>query len=165
MEIWRHLHLNQYPHLMKLSKNFTLAELENSAYATRNDLDNRIPESLLPLVQALVTNVLQPVRDLLKEPVIVSSGYRSYQVNKGVGGSPRSQHMRAEAADLVPVRMSVPAAFKKIAASDIPFDQLILEFGRWIHISHRKEGPQRRQVLIAKRENGRTVYEPFQPQP
>lgn len=149
---------------MKLSKNFKLAEFERSGYASRNGIDNTIPEKLLPNVQALVTHVVQPVRDLLGEPVVVTSGYRSYKVNKGVGSkNPRSQHMSAEAADIRPVRTSVQAAFKKIAASDIPFDQLILEFGSWIHISHRNGGPQRRQIFIATLKNDRTVYEPFNP--
>ncbi len=148
---------------MKLSKNFKLEEFERSAYAARNDLSNRVPESLLPNLQDLVDRAVQPVRDLLGEGVVISSGYRSLAVNKGIGGSPRSQHMNAEAADLQPVRMSVQAAFRKIALSDIPFDQLILEFGEWIHISHRRGGPQRRQVLIASRINGKVIYTPWQP--
>lgn len=147
--------------MMKLSKNFTLDEFEHSAYAVRHDLDNRLPEALLPHTQALVEQLVQPFRELLGEGLIVTSGYRSYAVNKGIGGSPRSQHIRGEAADVVPVRLSVPAAFEKLAASELPFDQAILEFDRWIHISHRYGGPQRGQLLVARRQNGRTVYTPY----
>ena len=47
--------------------------------------------------------------------------------------------------------------FEAIRQSDIPYDQLILEFG-WIHCSHSPDGHQRRQALIVYKDGGKISY-------
>lgn len=84
---------------MRLSPNFTLAEFEASDTAVRLGIDNRVPQPLLGNVQRLVTQILQPLREQTGAAVRISSGYRSPKLNAAVGGSTRSQHMHALAAD------------------------------------------------------------------
>lgn len=92
---------------------------------------------------------LEKVRELLgNKPIMISSGYRSPAVNKRVRGSKTSAHCLGYAADFdAPAGMSHYDAAKKIAASDILFDQLILEYG-WIHISF---DPRFRHQIMTKK--------------
>ena len=147
---------------MKLSKNFSLSEFEKSQTATRLGIDNSIPEDRILSIQALVENVLQPVRDRFG-PVIISSGYRSPELNKAIGGSSKSQHSKAEAADF-----EVPGVSNKELAEWIEkncrFDQLILEFytpgdpnSGWVHCSMSLEH-NRKETLTASRVDGKVVY-------
>jgi hypothetical protein len=133
---------------MQLSDNFTLAEMTRSQTAARFGLDNTPDEIVITNLRNLTVIVLEQIRTLLGVPLAINSGYRSIAVNRKVGGAKTSQHVKGEAADFVPVGMSVEEAFRKIAASGIPFDQLIEE-GTWIHISYRTSKPNRRQILRA----------------
>lgn len=91
---------------------------------------------------------LEKVRALLGGPLMISSGYRSPAVNKAVRGVSTSAHCLGYAADFdPPAGMSHYDAAVKIAHSDIPFDQLILEFG-WIHISF---DPRLRHQIMTKK--------------
>lgn len=147
---------------MKLTKNFSLSEFEKSNTALRLGIDNSIPEEYVLRLQGLAENVLQPVRDHFG-PVIVSSGYRSPELNKAIKGSSKSQHCSAEAADF-----EVPGVSNKEVAQWIVdncrFDQLILEFydpedpnSGWIHCSFSLEYC-RYETLTATKENGKTKY-------
>ena len=142
---------------MKIGKYFTLEELTRSQAASRNGLDNSPSNSQLDALKSLVRNILDPLREGLGRPVNVNSGFRSERVNKLVGGSSTSQHRFGEAADIVVPGMSVTQVIDKIQELKLPYDQVIDEFGSWVHISY---GPrQRRQMLRARRNSaGKTVY-------
>ena len=147
---------------MKLSQNFSLAELEKSQTATRNGINNAAPAVDIPKLKALAENVLQPVRDKWG-PVIISSGYRSPDLNKVIGGSNTSQHTLCEAADFE-VRGESNLKIARWIEETLDFDQLILEFyvpgepnSGWIHCSYKKEG-NRKQTLTASRVDGRVQY-------
>jgi len=146
---------------MRLSKNFTLAELTKTSVRT----DNMPDAGALDALFALCKEVLQPLRDALGKPIYVSSGYRSPKVNAVIGGSSNSQHCKGQAADFECFGMSNYELAKAVISNKIPFDQLILEFytpgipnSGWVHVSYRADGKNRFQVLSAVRENGRTVY-------
>lgn len=131
---------------MNLSKNFTLDEMTLSQTAERKGIKNIPPPNV---VKALIhtCNQLEKVRDLLKAPILVSSGYRSPLLNKDVGGSSTSQHVLGQAVDFVAPKFGTPREIvEAIKNSNIVFDQLILEFDRWVHISF-KETNNRKQVL------------------
>ena len=139
---------------MQLSENFNLAEFEKSSTATRLEIPNKIPRAYIPNVQELVHNVLQPVRNEFG-PVVITSGYRSKLLNEKVGGSKRSEHMQAKAADFyVPTVPLIEVA--EWIRDNCEFNQLILEFGQWIHCSYSHNN--KKQVLTAKKVGGKTVY-------
>jgi len=140
-----------------LSDNFSLAELTK----TNTGLPNALPEHLYTNLQSLVDNVLQPARDALGA-ILVTSGYRSPEVNVKIGGSKTSQHCLAQAADLK-FKGGNDVLFNWIK-ENTDFDQLIWEFGTddapsWVHVSYSPR--HRKQILKAVKVNGRTKYLPF----
>tara|TARA_R100001086_G_scaffold74763_1_gene36091 strand:- start:25 stop:492 length:468 start_codon:yes stop_codon:yes gene_type:complete len=146
---------------MILSKNFTLQEFTKSVTAIRNDIDNSPNAEHIRNIQLLVKFVLQPLREGLNKPIRITSGYRSENLNKLIKGSKRSQHCKGQAADLqfrVDGVMNNNAIWDKVIELDLPFDQMINEFEfSWIHISYNHEH-NRKSLLEAYKENGRTKY-------
>ncbi len=146
---------------MKLSKNFTLAEITHSNTAKRLGIKNEPTKEHLQNIQKLVTRVVQPIRSAIG-PVRVSSGYRNPNLNRAIGGSVKSQHCRGQALDLQFWKggvMNNKAIYDWVLSSGIDFDQMINEFDySWIHISF-SEYKNRKQVLEAyKDEDGDTKY-------
>ena len=156
---------------MRISKNFTLAELIKSNTATRLGIYNAPDKEGMHKLRLLATELLQPLRNAVG-PLRVTSGYRSENLNKAIGGSNKSQHTKCEAVDLQFVKrgkMDNMKIYNAIINHAIEFDQLILEFGDatadkdsdnpdWIHLSWKVTG-NRRQILVAyKDENNRTKY-------
>lgn len=119
-----------------LSPHFTLAELTLSQTAERLGLDNTPPPEVMEALRRTCLG-LEAVRVRLGgAPILISSGYRSPAVNQAVGGSPNSQHTRGEAVDFTAPGFGGPRqVVDALADSEVPYDQLILEFGRWVHIS------------------------------
>lgn len=151
---------------MKIAPNFDLEEFQQSATAKVNRIDNTIPPELMQNVCALA-EWLQLLRDKLTKqlgrPVAikVSSGYRGPALNKVVGGSKTSAHMQALAADITAPGVSVDQLFEFIRThmADRPADQVIHEFGRWVHVAVAPIGTEpRRQFLYAEKTKGKTVY-------
>ena len=110
----------------------------------------------------LFAHVVQPVRDHFGVTVI-NSGYRGPALNEAVGGSSKSQHCKGEAVDIeCPGTPNYDVA--NWIRENVEFDQLILEFytpgipdSGWVHVSY-KHGENRKHVLTASKENGKTVY-------
>ena len=146
---------------MILSKNFTLQEFTKSVSAIRNGIDNSPNAEHIRNIQLLVKYVLQPLREGLNKPIRITSGYRSESLNKLIKGSKRSQHCKGQAADLqfrVDGVMDNKAIWDKVIELGLPFDQMINEFEfSWIHISYNHEH-NRKSLLEAYKENGRTKY-------
>ena len=140
-----------------LSPHFTLDEMTHSQTAARLGLDNDPPIDLLQALKRTATG-LEAVRMRLgAAPILISSGYRAPAVNKAVGGSATSQHMRGEAVDFTAPRFGTPRQIvDALADSDVPYDQLILEFGRWVHISF--SAAPRRMALHIDRTGTRPLY-------
>ena len=140
---------------MKLSKNFTYEELCHSSVAERKGLRNR-PKTkeeesvVIENLKALCMEVLQPLRDYLGKPVVISSGYRSEEVNKAVGGVKRSQHLRGEAADIHVENTEQLIVIMHFIMDNCDFDQLIWEKNKagaqWVHVSYKREGENRNMV-------------------
>lgn len=142
----------------KIGRYFTLAELTHSQYAARNGLRNVPGPKQLAALRMLVACVLDPLREAAGRPVVISSGYRSPAVNVGVGGSATSQHCLGEAADLTIPGMTVAQVAELVRSAKLPYDQLIDEFGSWVHVSYSPR--HRRQFLLARRVAGKVVYTP-----
>lgn len=81
-------------------KYFTINEFEKSAKACQLGIDNTIPSLQRKNIEKLVNLVLDPLREAIKTPIIISSGYRCPRLNKAVGGVQNSQHMDGLAADI-----------------------------------------------------------------
>lgn len=142
----------------KISEHFTWDELTFSETAIRSGIDNNPPDELLPNVQRMA-KFMEEVRFVLSgRPVFISSWYRSPEVNTLIKGSSTSAHMKALACDFMCPSFGVPLAVSRhIAESNLDFDQIIHEFGRWTHIGL-AEG-NRRQLLTAYRDTyGKTKY-------
>lgn len=144
----------------RLGEFFTLAEL----LVTSTGLPN-VPSSSARLnLKVLVETVLDPLRRHVARPVRVRSGYRSLQVNRAVGGSPRSAHMTGEAADIKVDGMSALELLEAIVAAGLDFDQVIAYHpsrGGHVHVGIRAgmAGRHRRQLLIAPA--GQSGYAPY----
>jgi zinc D-Ala-D-Ala carboxypeptidase len=148
---------------MNLTKNFTLAEMTKSETALRHDMDNTPGEQEIAALKLLAEKVLQPVRDHFGKGVKVNSGFRHPEVNAKVGGSKTSDHCRGQAADIeIP---GIPnAELAEWIKDNLEFRQLILEFytpgipdSGWVHVSYVAED-NKKQVLTATKQNGKTVY-------
>ena len=152
---------------MKLSKNLSLGEFTNSQTAKRRGIDNTPTIEHLEAAKALAENIFQPMRDHFGKPIWISSGYRSKALNEAIGGSKTSQHSKGEAIDIDMDHRDGPQnedIFYYIK-EHLDFDQLIWEFGTderpsWVHVSYKKDGPQRGVILKAKKNSsGKTYYE------
>ena len=141
-----------------MSKHFSRAEWEFSQTAVRHGKTNIMPDRYWTVnAERHNQTVLEPLRAYLSEvmgrevPVFVRSGYRSPWLNRKVKGSRRSAHMEALASDIV--ANGYGAAYhlaQAVAQAEVLFDQLILEFGRWVHVSSPRRGAAaRRQILTA----------------
>ena len=85
---------------MKLSKNFTMREMVQSCTAKRKGIDNTPSAEAITNLEKLCKQILQPIRDEWKCPIIVSSGYRCPDLNRAVKGVRDSDHIHGCAADI-----------------------------------------------------------------
>ena len=129
-----------------MNLNFKMSELIYSEKAIENNINNMPDINSLDNMLDLIVFCLQPVRNLLNVPMIITSGFRCKKVNELVGGVDTSQHLTGQAVDFIPNEMSIENAIFKIQTSNIEYDQLINEYDRWVHISYNK-GKNRRQNL------------------
>lgn len=143
-----------------LSANFYLHEFTRSQAAARHGIDIRVAEGseVFANLKRLCLEALQPARDALG-PIFISSGYRPTDLNRAIGGSPTSAHIDGCAADISVVGHSPMEVAQWFAESDVPFDQVIHEFGQWVHVGMARPGATpRRELLTAVRTPGRTHY-------
>lgn len=149
----------------KLSKNFKLSEITKSQTASRKKIDNSPSPEHLENIKALVKEFLQPLRDQLGLPIIISSGYRSFALNRAIGGATDSQHSKGEAVDIECIGMS-NVELANYIKDNCDFDQLILEFynpdegenSGWVHVSFKSDGSNRKEVLSALTDGTNTRY-------
>ena len=139
-----------------LSEHFSLDEFTASQEATRHSINNTPSEKVVENIRMLAA-LLEQVRELLGgHSIRISSGYRSLMLNRHIGSSDTSAHLRGWAADFTCPSFGSPIAVaKKIAESNLKFDQLIYE-GTWVHISCNPQN--RRQLLTARFKDGHTYY-------
>lgn len=139
----------------KLSEHFSLEEmLVTQVRDVENEPQGAAKERVLAALAELAQG-LERVRALLgNKPVIVTSGYRSMLVNRIVGGSPSSAHMRGWAADFICPGFGSPfEVCQAIEGSVLEFDQLIYEES-WVHLSF---DPRMRMEVLSKRKHGAFV--------
>lgn len=150
---------------MYISKHLELAELTRSESAKRNGISNMPTPEHVANLKKLADNIFEKIREHFDRPIRISSGYRSIDLNKIIKGSKTSQHSTGEAIDIDMDGTDVTnkEIFDYIK-KNLSFDQLIWEFGTdknpdWVHVSYESSGKQRKEVLKAKKINGKTIYE------
>src|SRR5574344_2251025 len=127
-------------------KYFTIEELTK----TSKPYPNVPNEEQIKNLTNLVEKVLDPIREEIGSPITVSSGFRSWKVNKAVGGVDSSQHTKGEAVDLVCNNNA--KLFELIQKLGI-YDQLIWEYGNdrypaWVQVSLKRIGNNRKICLL-----------------
>lgn len=139
--------------MTQLTEHFSLEEL--TATSVRGVDNTPGPQELLNL--GYTARGMELVRTLLNQAISINSGYRSPAVNKAVGSkAKKSQHMEGRAVDFICPKFGTPREIvEAIKASDIKYDQLILEFDSWVHISFVEEN-SRKEVLVI--DNSGTRY-------
>ena len=129
---------------MKNNLYFTMSELIHSDIADMYKINNMPNIEHLDNILNLIFYVLQPLREYLKMPVIISGGYRSYnlwQKLKDLGKNPakNSQHLTGQAADIQVVNKDLKTVFNWMK-ENLPYDQLLFEYdlkgNKWIHVSY-----------------------------
>lgn len=141
---------------MKLTPDFSLAEFR----VTSQKIENNVPHDYIPRLKCLCSAILQPLRDKLGS-LEVTSGFRTERVNEMVGGSPSSQHVQAEAAD-IKARSASPdetwLELLRMGEAGFPIDQAIyyIETTGHIHVSHTTRKKNRNQFM-AKTKNGKYI--------
>lgn len=129
---------------------FTISELCNSDTAKKHNINNA-PRTMTHInnMVNLIHYVLQPLREKLGKPIIVTSGFRCKELNEKVGGVANSQHTTGEAADIYVNGCKAGMLLNYIRTSGIEFDQLINEHNQWVHISYSHKH-NRKQILVIK---------------
>ena len=139
---------------MNLSKHFTLEEATYSETAVRMHIDNQPSEKQLQNMK-IAAEHLELVREL-SGPMRVNSWLRLPAVNEAVGGSKISSHMDGWAIDCSSSTHTPYELCQLVKNAGIKFDQMIHEYGRWMHISFAPE--MRQQELTIFKPEGK--YKP-----
>ena len=141
------------------SPNFSMDELTHSDTAARHGIDNTPNENEKDNLYKLAME-LENVRKLLNnKPIFCSSGYRCLALNELLGSKRTSAHIKGLATDFTCRQFGTPNEIVfALINSDIPYDQVILEFDRWVHLSFcEDEKTPRRQALVINKE-GTMIY-------
>lgn len=138
---------------MNLSPNFTLAEFTRSATAIRLGIDNTPTPAIIENLR-FTASKLEEIRAQMAgmKTIFVNSGYRCLALNRAVGGSPTSAHVKGLAVDITAPRFysgNVRKLCEFVASCGVEFDQLIYEFGPqgWCHIGFAIGSTPRREIL------------------
>jgi zinc D-Ala-D-Ala carboxypeptidase len=145
---------------VKLSEHLELSEVIRSESAKRNGISNMPTPEHIENFKILATKVFEPIREHFGVPIRISSGYRSAELNKCIGGSATSQHSTGEAIDIDQdgTTISNKQVFDYIK-DNLAFDQLINEFNyAWVHVSYKANGKQRGEILEAYKVGPVTKY-------
>lgn len=148
--------------MTNLTPHFTLEEMTDSQTAARKGIHN-VPHTNSQEYRNLVrtAEVMEIVRTILGDkPILISSGYRSSQVNAAVGGSKNSAHMSGLAVDFSCPGFGTPKQIcKKLEPhmKELAIDQLIHEYDSWVHLGL-TQGSPRNQALTIDNKGTRTGF-------
>lgn len=129
--------------------NFKIHEFIYSDTAFKKNIYN-IPDNYIIYenIMRIVVDILQPLRDYYKKPITIHSGYRSQLLNNEIKGAKKSQHLNGQAVDFTVKGETIKNVIKKIDELNIPYDQLINEYGQWIHISLKETNNRKQKINI-----------------
>ena len=145
--------------MIMASPNFSMDELTHSDTAARHGIDNTPNDNQKENLYKLAME-MEDVRELLNnKPIFISSGYRCLALNELLGSKKTSSHIKGLAVDFTCRQFGTPNEIVfALINSDIPYDQAIVEFDKWTHLSFcEDEKTPRRQALIINKE-GTMIY-------
>ena len=128
---------------------FTLSELKKSVTADKLGINNNIPLSIIPNLEILINQVLNPIAEYMDVPIFVNSGYRCPLLNKAVGGVAGSQHVLGQAADITTRSRENDLIIERYIEENLVFDQMIV-YKNFIHISYKTVGNRKEIIYKAK---------------
>jgi len=163
---------------MNISKHVSLHEATFSQTAYTEGIENTPNPDQLANIQALCENIFEPLREWVGGPIQINSVFRGPELNAAIrGASKTSQHCanNGAAMDIDDKYFRVGVTSKNNAdmfyfiKNNLEFDQLIWEFEdpdstpekpcpKWVHVSFRRDGQNRGQILHATKKNGRVSY-------
>jgi len=152
-----------------IGQHLTLEECCKSETAIRKGIPNVPDNDVISVMNQTAINIYDKLYDHFGFRIPISSFFRSKAVNKAIGGAAKSGHVEGNSIDFdldgSGLALTNQALFMHIL-QNMEFDQLILEYPvngqpSWVHVSYRK-GNNRKEVLVANKVNGKTVYSPFQ---
>ena len=149
---------------MQISEHLNLSEIIRSESAKRFGFSNMPTEEHINNLKLLADNIFEPIRGHFRCPILISSGYRSKELNDKIGGASSSQHLKGQAIDIDMDGSDYGTTNTDIfnyIKNNLPFDQLIWEFGNeikpdWVHVSYSSRN--RKEILKATRVNGKVKY-------
>ena len=141
------------------SPHFSINELTFSETATRHGIDNTPNDNQLDNL-FITAMEMENVRELLGNNFIhVSSGFRCLELNTLLGSRETSSHVRGLACDFTSRGYGTPNDIvSAIVDSNIPYDQVILEYDRWVHISFCEDEETPRRQALAINKTGTVLY-------
>lgn len=150
--------------MQRISQHISFSEGIVSTTGLRLGIPNNPPAAVLANMRITAEAIFEPLRQHFGTPIRVLSFYRSPALNRAVDGSQTSQHMTGEAIDMQGTGEVSNADLFNYIKDNLPFDQLIWEFGNsrepaWVHVSYSKR--PRKSILRASRVNGKTTYTKF----
>jgi zinc D-Ala-D-Ala carboxypeptidase len=139
--------------MTQLIEHFTLEEFTDSQTAARKGIPNVPPTNSQEYKNLMRTaETMEKVRTILGDkPILISSGYRSPQVNSAVGGSKSSAHMSGLAVDFSCPGFGTPLQIcKKLHPhmKELGIDQLIHEYDTWVHLGLTGGAPRHMALTI-----------------
>lgn len=145
---------------IQFTPHFKLSEFVSSATATKQGIENNPSPEAVENLRLLSVHTLEPLREALGLPIVITSGYRCKPLNDLIAHhSQRSQHMQGRAADFYvngsSHRELLIEAFRTIITSpEIDYDQLII-YPTFIHVSFVSHNDNRHKIMSA---NGQGTY-------
>ena len=148
---------------MNISNHITYLEGTHSDTAKSKGIANIPNEVQLAAMRLVAEKCFEPLREWYGKPIRINSFFRSVELNKAVKGSKTSDHVKGMAIDL-DAGIDNNKLFNYIR-ENLEFDQVIAEFpingiSSWIHVSYKELG-NRKQVIVAKKINNKTIYIPY----
>ena len=147
-----------------ICKHISEKEATKSVTALRLGIDNTPNGDSLNNMKLVAEKVFEPLRDWVGGPIKINSFYRSTELNTAIGGSNRSQHCQGRALDIDDIYgYKTNAEMFAYIKDNLDFDQMIWEFGNednpdWVHVSYNSEESNRKKILKAVRDQGKTKY-------
>jgi len=133
--------------MITLTGKCTIPNLLHSNTAQSRKIDNVPKGAHVQNMNRLIDNIIEPVRKQFKT-VRINSGYRSKRLNSAIGGATHSQHCKGQAVD-IHIDGKTPKEVAQWIANNLPFDVLINEYDRWVHVSYKSPKKNRGRMRKA----------------